>query len=119
MAILCFGSRPAVGSSSIITEGSPSIACARHKRCFIPPDIAPIFLLLSTHVKDPIRDQRVIARNKAVTAIGEKYVLPVVDLYSLTKANAHLLAPDGVHWVEEGYVKIARELLDRVKEAIR
>lgn len=96
-------------------------ACYEEMVAFLRKEFpeTPIFLLLSTHVKDPIRDQRVIARNKAVTAIGEKYALPVVDLYSLTKENAHLLAPDGVHWVEEGYVKIARELLDRVKEAIR
>lgn len=79
----------------------------------------PIFLLLSTHVKDPHRDERVVARNKAVAKIAGQYDLPVIDLYALTKAKAHLLSADGVHFVEEGYLEIAKELLERVKTIMK
>ena len=79
----------------------------------------PIFLLLSTHVANPDRDARVVARNHAVEAIAEKYRLPVVDLYTLTRDNAHLLLADGVHLTPEGYRLLAEELLQKVREIIR
>ena len=38
----------------------------------------PIFLLLSTHVKDPHRDERVVARNKAVAKIALAFGMKVI-----------------------------------------
>ncbi len=43
MRIRSLGSNPAVGSSKINTFGSFIIACATRRRCFIPPEKAPIF----------------------------------------------------------------------------
>ena len=78
----------------------------------------PLLLLLTTHVADSARDARVQARNRAVLELAEKYDLPVVDLYSVTKENAHLLSPDGVHFLPEGYKLLAGELVRRVRELI-
>ena len=74
----------------------------------------PILLLLTTHVADEARDERVQARNRVVRGLGEKYGLSTVDLYSVTAAHAELLSPDGVHLLPEGYELLARELLGAV-----
>lgn len=75
----------------------------------------PLVLLLTTHVADEMRDSRVQVRNDAVLALAQNYRLPVIDLYTLTKNHAHLLSPDGVHFSDEGYQVIAREILEKLK----
>ena len=71
----------------------------------------PPILLLTTHVADPARDRDVVQRNQAVLEIAARQSLPVVDLYSLTLQNRHLLSADGVHLIPEGYDLIAQEIL--------
>ncbi|MBQ8302732.1 MAG: SGNH/GDSL hydrolase family protein [Clostridia bacterium] len=75
-----------------------------------------IALCLTTHVANPERNARVVARNRVVTALAKKYNLPVVDLYSITEANPELLSADGVHFAPEGYQLLANELVSKVKE---
>lgn len=78
----------------------------------------PLMLLLTTHVVNPERDQRVVARNDIVSKLAEKYDLPVIDLYSLTKAHEDLISKDGVHLEKEGYRLLAEELVKNVKTYI-
>ena len=88
--------------------------------CFLLEEFrdTPLMLLLTTHVANPAREQRVIARNRVVSALAQKYSLPVIDLYSLTKAHEELLSKDGVHWEKEGYQLLAEELVKNVKTYI-
>jgi lysophospholipase L1-like esterase len=78
----------------------------------------PVMLLLSTPVADTERDRRVQVRNEVVLALAKKYCLPVIDLYSVTKARAELLSPDGVHFLPEGYRLLAEAIVERVKEQL-
>ena len=79
----------------------------------------PVAIVLTTAVADPVRDARVVERNKAAIAIAEKYGLPVVDLYSIVKDNMGLLVGDGVHLRPEGYRLLATELVARAKEWVQ
>ena len=58
----------------------------------------PLYLSLTTYLRNPEQNERVIVRNKVSLAIAEKFDLPVIDLYSVAKNNADLLARDGVHF---------------------
>lgn len=74
-------------------------------------DQTPLYLVLSTHVADDVRDARVVKRNEAVKTIAAAYNLPVIDLYAVSKNASHLLSPDGVHFTQEGYELLAEEIL--------
>ena len=78
----------------------------------------PIILLLTTFVSDDERNKRVQTRNRVVSNLAKKYDLPVIDLYSVTKENSHLLYSDGVHFVPEGYQLLADELVRVVRDYI-
>ncbi len=56
-----------------------------------------IFIALTTFVRDEGRCGRVDSRNKTAAKIAEKYGLPVIDLYSVTKEKKSLLAADGAN----------------------
>ncbi len=71
----------------------------------------PLFLVLSTHVADDVRDARVVKRNEAVKKIAEKYTLSMIDLYTVSKNAPHLLSADGVHFTQEGYELLAEEII--------
>ena len=75
----------------------------------------PLVLLLSTHVIKEARDSRVVIRNGVVKELAEKYGLPTVDLYTLTKEHEDLLSGDGVHFTKEGYQLIATTLVETVR----
>lgn len=79
----------------------------------------PLILLLTTHVANTERDQRVQARNQVAKKLAKKYVLPVVDLYTVTKCNLDLLGSDGVHFTKEGYTLIAEALVNEVKAYVQ
>lgn len=76
----------------------------------------PVYLLLTTHVKDGERDKRVKARNEIVCELADKYGLAVIDLYTPTLENEELIAGDGVHLVKEGYQLLADCILKGIKE---
>ena len=71
----------------------------------------PVFLVLTTYIRDEARIERVKARNSAVLKIADKYQLPVIDLYTVTEKNKELLSKDGVHFTPEGYEIIAKEII--------
>ncbi len=79
---------------------------------------SPLLLVLTTHVVNPERAERVAVRNKVVLELAEKYGLMAVDFYSITKSHAELLSKDGVHLVPEGYKMLAECLVSSVKEVI-
>ncbi len=77
----------------------------------------PFIILLTTHVADNERDKRVQVRNKMVSAIAEKYNLPTVDFYKITKEHEDTIT-DGVHLNKDGYNYLAEELVKKVREFI-
>ena len=79
----------------------------------------PLFLLLTTHVADEARDERVRRRNAIVREIAAGDGLPVIDLYAVSSENAALLAPDGVHFSKEGYETLAEEICRCVLPVMR
>lgn len=79
----------------------------------------PLILVLTTHVKDSVRDARVITRNCVVSDLAEKYNLPVVDAYAITKKYEEFISDDGVHLTEEGYQLLAKKIVEKVEEVIK
>lgn len=78
----------------------------------------PLVLLLTTYVADAEQDERVQKRNSVVLKLAKKYNLPIIDFYSITKKNSHLLFSDGVHFLPEGYQLLADELINNVDRYI-
>ena len=76
-----------------------------------------LFVVLTTYVDDEERVKRVLIRNKEAIKIAEKYGLPVIDLYSVSYDNKKLLSPDGVHFIREGYEKLAEEIIKSLTTA--
>ena len=78
----------------------------------------PIFVLLTTNDDiHPGTNDRVIVRNKYVTELAEELSLPVVDLYSVSVKYNDLHTPDKIHFTNEGYSKLAEEILNFIKNA--
>jgi len=78
----------------------------------------PIFIVLTTHIANEEREERVKVRNKVALEIADKYNLPVIDLYSVALENAHLLTGDGVHFTPEGYNKLAEKIVETLQEKV-
>ena len=74
----------------------------------------PLFLSLCTHLADPDREARVIARNKVILTVAKKFDLPVIDLYTVSKNNANLLCKDGVHFSD--YKPLCDEVLKHIAQ---
>lgn len=77
----------------------------------------PLVLLLTTYVSNEARLERVKLRNNAVLNIAEKYNLPVVDLYKATEKNKEKLSDDGVHFKQEGYEIISKEIISFINKS--
>ncbi len=79
----------------------------------------PIFVVLTTFVinKD-FHNDRVKQRNKIAKAIAAKYNLPIIDLYSVAEQNKDLISADEVHFLDEGYEKLAEEVIKVLSESI-
>ncbi len=73
----------------------------------------PLYILLTTHIIGE-RDARVVARNNVAKCIAEKYNLPIIDLYTPTNDDS-LISEDGVHLTNEGYLKIAEVIVEKIK----
>jgi len=76
---------------------------------------APVFVVLTTSVRNEEREKRVQARNAAALAVAEKYGLGVIDLYSLSAENTALWS-DGVHFQREAYEKFADLIIKKLGE---
>lgn len=76
-----------------------------------------IILVLTTFVtNEEYHIDRVIERNEIVKKIAERFNLPIIDLYTVSKENKELISNDGVHLFEEGYRILANEVLSAVKK---
>lgn len=79
------------------------------------PDI-PLILVLTTYIKNETRLERVKVRNNEVLKIAEKYQLPVIDLFKVTEKNKEHLSEDGIHFTQEGYNIIAKEIVSAISK---
>lgn len=71
--------------------------------------------MLTTAVADPVRNERVKERNKAAVSAAAEESCPVIDLFSVSEKYAHLRLDDGVHFSDEGYTRLAEEIVREVK----
>lgn len=78
----------------------------------------PVFLVLTTHVRDEELNKRVVKRNCAVKAIAKKHCLPTIDFYTPSAENPDLISGDGVHFTEEGYHVLAKTALRELQTVI-
>ena len=74
----------------------------------------PIFIVLTTFIKNDERLARVIKRNEVAKEIADKYNLPVIDLYSVSESISDKMYDDGVHFKEEGYEILAEKILSEI-----
>ncbi len=77
---------------------------------------APIWILLTTDdASDPERNRRVLRRNEIAREIAAEFGLPVIDLYEVV-TSVDLHGPDGIHFTQDGYQRIADCLVATLKE---
>ena len=79
----------------------------------------PVMVVLTTYIAGKDRNNRVIARNKAAAEVAKKYNLPVIDLYTESEKYKKFLKSDGVHFLKQGYVKLAKKIVSEVKNQIK
>lgn len=79
----------------------------------------PVYLVLTSAVADPERNERVVKRNAVALSLAEKYALPVIDYYSIVNDHRDLICPDGVHLLPDGYKLLAERIVTEVKEVIK
>ena len=73
---------------------------------------APLFIVLTTNLpKDEDRNKKVIERNEIAKKCADKFGLKIIDLYSVSVENSDLHTSDNVHFVEDGYKKLAECIL--------
>ena len=75
----------------------------------------PVAVVLTTAVADPVRNERVKERNKAALSAAAEENCPVIDLFSVSEKYSHLRSNDGVHFSDEGYTRLAEEIVKEVK----
>lgn len=63
-------------------------------------------------------NERIIRRNEVVEMLAEKYRLSVIDLHSVSMECKDMFY-DGVHFNEEGYVRLAKKLLESTYEILK
>ena len=76
----------------------------------------PLYIVTTTHVANPEREQRVIARNKMALELAKELNLGVIDFYDLSAKNPELVGGDGVHFTPDGYQALAETLLETFKD---
>ncbi len=78
----------------------------------------PLYIVLTTHVRDEERDLRVKKRNEAATAVANKYGLEIIDLYSASTSDPNFLSGDGVHLTADGYKALAETIIESISKNI-
>lgn len=89
--------------------------CYEDMICFLRnllPD-TPLFLALTTEIASYRGNERVLEENRMVLELAEKYNLPVIDLYAVSKG---FLGEDGIHLTQAGYEALAKEILNELKD---
>ena len=74
----------------------------------------PLYLVLTTTVRDEVREARVKVRNRVAREVAEKYSLPIIDLYTLSVEKVDLRSGDGVHYTPDGYACFADYILQNL-----
>ena len=74
-----------------------------------------IYIALTTPLQSDERNARVIERNKRAEKLSHEFGFKALDLYSLLESKADLYTPDGVHLVDDGYILIAKKILEYLK----
>ncbi len=78
-----------------------------------------IIPVLTTFVTNSdYHNDRVIERNRIVRNIADLKNLPIIDLYTVSEKNEHLLYADGVHFMDDGYIALAEEVLSSISKLI-
>lgn len=77
-------------------------------------DGTPIFVILTTSVTDIERNGIVEARNEIVKKLAKKHGLGVIDLYTVSVNIKEFQDPDGVHFYDEGYNALAKEIVKNI-----
>ena len=67
----------------------------------------PLYIVTTTHVANPEREQRVIARNKMALELAKELNLGVIAFDALSAKNPELVGGDGVHFTPDGYKALA------------
>ncbi len=75
----------------------------------------PLFVALTTHVKDGETEKRVLKRNISAIEVAGEFGLPVIDLYKAGN-NDELLSSDGIHFTEAGYRILAEKIISDIKK---
>ncbi|MBQ8814769.1 MAG: hypothetical protein IJZ85_09775 [Lachnospiraceae bacterium] len=76
----------------------------------------PLFIVLTTCVTDKEREKRIMERNRSAVRVAEKYGLPVIDLFTVSKEYFHLISQDGVHFTPEGDEVLARSIVEAIQD---
>ena len=78
---------------------------------------APLFIVLTTNLpNDEERNEIVIKRNEIAKKYADKFGYKCIDLYSVSVENNDLHTEDNVHFVEDGYKKLAECILKILDE---
>lgn len=77
----------------------------------------PVYIVLSTCLpQDAKKDAAVLRRNAIAARLAGEYSLKTVDFYAVSKAHApEAYSGDGVHFKNEGYIALAKEILKEIK----
>jgi hypothetical protein len=71
------------------------------------------YVILSTFTKTE-NNAMTILRNAAAKRIAEQYGVEVIDFYTLSERNADKICSDNVHFTNDGYELLAREILGKI-----
>ena len=74
----------------------------------------PLYLVLTTTVRDEVREARVKVRNRVAREVAETYSLPIIDLYTVSVEKVDLRSGDGVHYTPDGYACFADYILQNL-----
>jgi lysophospholipase L1-like esterase len=67
--------------------------------------------------ENPHWKDKVLSRNRVITAIAEELALPINDLYTVSVTlDKTMRRPDGVHFLEDGYRALAAQVAAAVRQ---
>lgn len=89
--------------------------------CFLKKEFqnTPIAVVLSTSVLYHQKDATVIIRNEIAKKLAAENGFPVIDLYSASKDNTEFHTPDGVHFDDTGYHRLAETIVKSAKTILQ
>lgn len=76
----------------------------------------PVYIVLTTYVKDPACTDGVVPRNNKAKNIAHEFGLSVIDLYTVTKEYNGLISDDNIHLTAAGYLLLAEKIKSVIDE---